>query len=233
VEYVLPDDGGSGSFNSFADERPEHVVYLDAFWIDQTEVTNAQYWRCVDAGKCPEPGCWDQDNLNGPDQPVVCVNWGDAVIYAEWVGGRLPTEAEWEKACRGTREGVWPWGSILFFPPPANQCDVNCPEESFREENVDDGYAWTAPVGSFPAGVSPYGVLDMAGNVWEWTADWYDEGYYSDSPSENPRGPESGDDRVIRGGSFLGESFRCTYRDRPFLSSRNDIGFRVVVPAGE
>ena len=98
---------------------------------------------------------------------------------------------------------------------------------------MDDGYAWTAPVGSFPAGISPYGVLDMAGNVWEWTADWYDEGYYSASPSENPRGPESGDDRVIRGGSFLEETLRCTYRDRPFLSSGNDIGFRVVVPAGE
>jgi formylglycine-generating enzyme required for sulfatase activity len=199
------------------EEKPQHAVYLDAFWIDRTEVTNDQYRKCMEAGACREPGCWDDGDLNAPNQPVVCMNWADAQDYAAWVGGRLPTEAEWEKAARGTDGRIYPWGNN----PP--DCD----------RTNHEGCAGKAlPVGSHPDGASPYGVLDMAGNVREWVADWYDTDYYSQSPLRNPQGPESGSFRVLRGASFNYYRWvaRCANREGNYPINWNWwIGFRVVV----
>jgi len=200
-----------------ADEQPQHTVFLDAFWIDRTEVTNAQYRECVEAGACEEPGCWDDSDLNAPNQPVVCMCWADAQDYAAWVGGRLPKEAEWEKAARGTDGRIYPWGNS----PP--DCD---------RANYEGCAGKPLPVGSHPDGASPYGVLDMAGNVREWVADWYDADYYSQSPLRNPQGPESGSFRVLRGASFNYYQWvvRCAVRDGNYpLNEGWDVGFRVVV----
>ncbi len=191
-------------------ERPQQRIYLDAFWIDQTEVTNAMYARCVEAGACSPPqemGTLTRrhyfDDPNCADYPVVNVTWYDARDYCAWAGRRLPTEAEWEKAARGTDGRIYPWGNEPPTGERANFCDVNCPVkiEGWQTEE-DDGYAETAPVGSYPAGASPYGVLDMAGNVSEWTADW-SGGYYDLVPGQrNPDAPASGYTRVVRGGAW-------------------------------
>jgi formylglycine-generating enzyme required for sulfatase activity len=200
-------------------EKPQHTVYLDAFWIDKTEVTNAQYRKCVEAGACEEPPYWNDDTYNAPSQPVVGVSWDGAQVYAAWVGGRLPTEAEWEKAARGTDGRIYPWGNSA---PDCNKANY--------EGCADHPLA----VGSHPDGASPYGVLDMAGNVWEWVADWYDEGYYVSAPFRNPAGPDSGDFRVLRGGTFFSDPgyVRCASRGRglPYRWFW-DFGFRVCVAA--
>ncbi len=201
------------------EEKPAHSVTLDAFWIDRTEVTNGQYRQCVEAGACEEPTCWDNADLNAPDQPVVCVTWDDAQAYAGWAGGRLPTEAEWEKAARGTDGRLYPWGE-------------NVPD--CQTANFKGCVGRTPTVGSQPGGASPYGALDMAGNAWEWVADWYDETYHGDAPVQNPQGPASGERRVLRGGSFdMSESrLRTAFRigNRPAYSNW-DLGFRVLLPA--
>jgi formylglycine-generating enzyme required for sulfatase activity len=166
-----------------SDESPYHKVYVDAFEVYTTEVTVYAYDACVTAGQCDAPVC-AQD---GGDRPVVCVDWFDADSYCGWAGKRLCTEAEWEKAARGTDGRTYPWGN------EAPTCELA----------VMNGCPGTAqPVGSKPVGASPYGALDMAGNVWEWVADWYDRSYYLSSPAGNPTGPASGSNRVVRGGSF-------------------------------
>jgi formylglycine-generating enzyme required for sulfatase activity len=207
-----------GDPDASAEEKPQHTVYLDAFWIDRTEVTNAQYLGCIETGACREPECWDDSDLNSPDQPVVCLTLNDAQVYAAWVDGRLPTEAEWEKAARGTDGRIYPWGNS---PPDCNRANYH-------------GCAGKAlPVGSHPEGASPYGVLDMAGNVREWVADWYDAEYYSRTPSRNPQGPQTSTSfRVLRGGSFGHDQrlTRCASRSGIYpLNRRNLDGFRVVV----
>ena len=204
---------------ALADEKPQHTVYLDGFWIDQTEVSNARYRKCVEAGECEEPGYWDDSGFNAPEQPVVGVNWHQAKTYCEWAGKRLPTEAEWEKAARGTDGRKYPWGDS------APDCDK-------AQYSACEGT--TVVVGSKPAGASPYGALDMAGNVWEWCQDWYGSDYYAASLPGGPRGPDSGEYRVVRGGSWRpDEGFvRAAFRYWFAPDSRYDfVGFRCVSQA--
>ena len=189
-------------------ELPLHTVTLDAYYIDKYEVTNARYKACVAAGGCTVPGSVDSSKRSPyygtstyADYPVINVTWHQASAFCAWEGKRLPTEAEWEKAARGSSNTrKYPWGDE-FDGNRLNFCDINC-ESDWKDEAYNDGYADTAPVGSYPSGASPYGVMDMAGNVDEWVQDWYDSSYYSVSPSNNPQGPETGTYRVLRGGSW-------------------------------
>jgi formylglycine-generating enzyme required for sulfatase activity len=231
------------------DEKPQHTVYLDAFWIDRTEVTNAQYRKCVEAGTCEAPvpcPVWGgeatfDDQTTKANHPVVCVRWYDAAKYCQWAGVRLPTEAEWEKAARGTDGRVYPWGNS-FDGSRLDFCDSNCQREQARTvTNASDGYSRTAPVGSYPAGASPYGLLDMAGNVWEWVNDWYDSGYYGRSPARNPPGPDTGQRRVIRGGSWNDgdwrpQQLRAAYRGGTWWAGAigsDHLGFRCACSGSE
>jgi formylglycine-generating enzyme required for sulfatase activity len=188
-------------------EQPVHTVVQDGFWIDRTEVTNAQYRRCVESGACDPPaesrspsGELYYGNQTYDDYPVVYVTWHQAAAYCAWASGRLPTEAEWEYAARGPESWRYPWGDE-FDGTRLNYCDANC-QMGWADGSVDDGYGYTAPVGSYPRGASWCGALDLAGNVWEWVADWYDAAYYARAPSRNPPGPLSGLERVRRGGSW-------------------------------
>ena len=196
---------GDNDSNGDTDELPQLTVYVDAFWMDQFEVTNRQYQICVDAGACLPPADFESatrftyyDDQNFADYPVINVSWINAVDYCQWRDARLPTEAEWEKAARGDSGFIYPWGDT-FEDLHSNYCasTILCPDEP------EDGFKDTSPVGSFPAGASPFGVHDMAGNVNEWVADWYDPNYYASLASgiENPPGPEAGAERGIRGGS--------------------------------
>jgi eukaryotic-like serine/threonine-protein kinase len=212
---------GEFTMGSDADayEQPAHTVYLDAFWIDQTEVTNAMYAKCVQDGPCSAPSSSKsstRDRYYGNSQfdnyPVIYVHWFMASAYCKWREARLPTEAEWEKAARGENAFVYPWGNE-FDGTRLNFCDKNCALD-WANKSFDDGFADTSPVGNFPNGASPYGVLDMAGNVLEWVADWYSDTYYASSPTSNPLGPDSGVYRVARGGSWY------TMDDFAFSTSR-------------
>ncbi|MCP4419103.1 MAG: SUMF1/EgtB/PvdO family nonheme iron enzyme, partial [Chloroflexi bacterium] len=185
----------------FERELPQHLVSLDSFWIDQTEVTNGMYAQCVDTGVCRPPEVNESytrssyyGNIEFDNFPVIEVSWEDAKTYCEWVDGRLPTEAEWEKASRWDENAqeayTYPWGND-FDGTRLNFCDSSCPFDGWKDDTVNDGYEDTAPVGSYPEGNSPYGALDMAGNVWEWTADWYNGEYYKSSPGQNPQGPDN------------------------------------------
>jgi len=201
-------------------EKPERKVFLDGFCIDKYEVTNAQYKQCVDAGACSPPAhtsspsrLFYYDNPEFDDYPVIWVTWNDAQTYCKWRGKRLPTEAEWEKAARGTDGRLWPWGNSDPDGSKVNLCDVNCTYD-WKESLLDDGYPDTSPVGSFEAGKSPYGVYNMGGNVREWVADWYAPDYYQNAPDRNPPGPSSGIGRALRGGSWRSNIpvARITYR---------------------
>ena len=217
-EFLMGSSDADGQADD--DEKPQHTVYLDGYWIDRTEVTNAQYRKCVEAGACREPECWDDNDYNAPDQPVVCVSWDDAQTYAAWVGGRLPTEAEWEKAARGTDGRIYPWGNS------APGCD---------KANYEGCVGRSATVGSYLTGASPYGALDMAGNVREWVADWYDGRYYGRSAARNPEGPDSGEYRVLRGGSWYRHPglARCASRSGYIPDNfYSRVGLRVVVSRG-
>jgi formylglycine-generating enzyme required for sulfatase activity len=197
------------------DEKPQHRVYLEAYWIDQTEVTNAMYTGCVAAGVCRPIVTPRPDMADWPNYPAQGVIWSQAQAYCQWVGRRLPTEAEWEKAARGTDGRLYPWGEA--------------PSDASRA-NFDFLVGDVTEVGSYPDGASPYGVLDMAGNVWEWVADWYDEAYYQEAPYENPPGPSFGLTRVIRGGAWnvTGRGLRGATRFWAF-PDRNDFdGFRCA-----
>ena len=199
------------------DEQPPHDITLDAFWMDQVEVTNGMYNLCVEAGECRPPAETRSDNrdeyFGNPeyqDYPVVYVAWYDANVYCQWAGRRLPTEAEWERAARGDDKRNYPWGDEL--PNEYNSNSLN---------TVGD----TTRVGSYAEGASPYGILDMAGNVWEWVADRYRPDYYSKSPSENPQGPTADEVfntyRVIRGGSYQEDGIFLRLVNRSFLEGPN------------
>jgi eukaryotic-like serine/threonine-protein kinase len=237
TEVTVPGGGFSmGSNDGDANERPIHTVILDAFSIDQTEVTNSMFAQFVqqtgyvtDAEKIgnslvnrsevagadwrhPDgPG----SDINGKDSyPVVNVSWNDAFTYCQWAGKRLPTEAEWEKAAAGTHENTYPWGNTI---PDSSRANINT--------------GAPVPVGSYPAGASPYGALDMAGNVWEWVNDWYGVNYYQSSPINNPTGATSAANRGQRGGSFAYDSYNGRSANRsggPQDSSSYDVGFRCA-----
>ncbi|MDR4506800.1 MAG: formylglycine-generating enzyme family protein [Candidatus Brocadiaceae bacterium] len=208
------------SYNIY--DGPAHKVYLDAYYIDRYEVTNEQYRKFVEETGHRGSICWNDSRFNGPKKPVTGVTWDDAMAYAKWAGKRLPTEAEWEKAARGADNRLWPWGNEIFSEETCNVW-----ETKFRK---------TTDVGIFEKGKSPYGCYDMAGNAWEWCADYYDQNYYFQSPSNNPKGPEFAQQKVIRGGSFLwfGHYARCSARYRvPHYARNQQIGFRCAKSLNE
>ena len=230
--FIMGNMLGAGS----DEEAPPHLVTLDGYWIDRTEVTNAQYRAFMNATGYRAPELCSAEDITYTDadladHPVACVNWDDAQAYCAWVGGRLPTEAEWEKAARGVDERVYPWGGLIFDGSRTNYCDASC-ELSENDPGTNDGYARSAPVGSFPEGASPYGALDMAGNAWEWVNDWYNFGYYARSPQDNPQGFNIGDYRVLRGGGWSSSASNARTTFRAWLAPEEGdraIGFRCVV----
>jgi len=202
------------------DQPPLFDIYLDGFWIDQTEVTNAMFAEFLNAkGNQEEGGATWLDAEE--EHPVVEVTWYGARAYCEWAGRRLPTEAEWEKAARGEDANDYPWGNAA----------PSCTLANYRVGRNYECMGKVSEVGSYPDGASPYGALDMAGNVWEWVEDWHSEDYYSDPPSENPLGPSSGTYRVLHGGSWLWlpstvNTFKNA-RDYPWKTN-SDLGFRCA-----
>jgi formylglycine-generating enzyme required for sulfatase activity len=243
--YVPAGDFTMGSNEGDPTERPVHMVYLEAFWIDRTEITNAMFARFADAtGHRTDAErlgwSWDYNSsgwnktsgadwrhpsgpgssLNGlENHPVLRVSWNDAVAYCAWAGRRLPSEAEWEKAARGTDARIFPWGN-------------SSPSAALL--NFDDTIGRTTPVGNYPDGASPYGAWDMAGNVWEWVQDWYQEDYYRLSPASDPTGPLSGEGHGMRGGAWGVEAGRTSttfrewgYTDNAYWST----GFRCATDA--
>ena len=181
-----------GSVTGDADEQPVHKVYLDAFFMDLHQLSVAQYARFLEDTHHEAPPEWSLMNRpQNQNRPVANVNWAEADAYCKWAGKRLPTEAEWEKAARGTDGRTYPWGNA---PPTALHANSG--------KEVWSNHATLTPVGMFEEGKSPYGIYDMAGNVWEWVGDWYDQDYYKTSPQQNPTGPPMGLYKVIRGGSW-------------------------------
>ncbi len=213
-----------GSNDGAADEKPAHEVEVAAFYADVYEVNVAQYQRFLLVTGYRLPESWNQQ-LQNPNAPVVEVSWDDANAYAKWAGKRLLTEAEWEYAARGGHTGVegkprykYPWGNAASHD-----------QANYSGAEGKDQWRQTAPVGSFaPNG---YGLYDMAGNVWEWCADWHDKSYYSQSSKQNPQGPAGGTYRVLRGGSCNSNAlnFRCAFRGKSVPSARSLYsGFRCA-----
>lgn len=253
--------GAPAGSHALPDEQPERRVYVSAFLIDRYEVTNADYQRFVTHTGHPAPAnsnqnvtLWESGNpLPGiANHPVVNVSWLDAVAYCRWRGARLPTEAEWEKAARGTDRRIYPWGDEwdlhransasywagrrIDFTSSAEWDEFWLRGDGARisKEKGIKGEVLTLPVGSFPAGVSAFGLFDMAGNASEWVQDWYNPNYYKDAPLSNPLGPERGAIKAMRGGSWLkpAVSLRTTDRDWGTMDSRpSGAGFRCAKDA--
>ncbi len=225
---ILIPEGGfwMGSDNGEQQVGPRHSVNLDAFYVDEFEVTVQDYEACVEAGPCEEPAVGQRCNWNKDDRgdhPINCVSWDDAFQYCDWRGKRLPTEAEWEKAAGGTDGRVYPWGNT----------GPNCEVGVLAWGSLGCGRQGTWPVGSKAPGASPYGVMDVAGNVWEWVADWHDRAYYATSPSRNPVNVTPGEYKVLRGDSWyyslpqVASQVKNRYRFKP-RRWYPYIGFRCV-----
>jgi eukaryotic-like serine/threonine-protein kinase len=220
-EFTMGSDQGN------PDEKPAHQVYLNSFYIDKYEVTNGLYRTCVTAGHCPRPKNGSSTshaayygNPEFDDYPVIYVDWNMVKAYCDWRGAQLPTEAQWEKAARGLRENIYPWGDSLDCSK-ANYYDA-----AHSKYCVGD----TSRVGSYPAGKSDNGVFDLIGNVAEWVSDWYSADYYQNSFNQNPSGPALGQYRIFRGGSWstsTGLSVTLRLRDEPTYASY-DLGFRCA-----
>ena len=245
-ETVRPKDGSemvyvpAGNFtmgasrddpDAQADEFPSHRVFVDAFWIDKYEVTIELYQKCANEGVCTKLyiDTPEYSDFNWSLQlPMITVNWNDATTYCEWAGGRLPTEAEWEKAAKGIDERFYPWGNS-FDGIQANYCDDLC-GQPWSDKTANDKYGVTSPVGQFSATKSYYGAYDMAGNVWEWVEDWYDA-----YPGATFQTDDFGETlKVQRGGSWFDtkDELRTTRRGAaPPDSAYRNFGFRCVVPA--
>jgi formylglycine-generating enzyme required for sulfatase activity len=200
-----------------SDEKPQQPdLHLDAFWIMRNEVTNAQYTKCVEAGVCREPTSKRWNDPAYAEHPVTFVYWDQANVYAQWAGGRLPTEAEWEKACRGIGGHIYPGGD----DPPTGDL-----------ANFSGIVGDTMPVGSYPKGASPYGLLDVAGNVWEWTSSLYTP--YPYDGKDGRESPDGVEPRTLRGGAwdYSVDGVRCAYRNGYDIVDRDrSVGFRVVSP---
>jgi sulfatase modifying factor 1 len=209
-----------GSEQGDADEQPVHRVFLDSFYVDAFEVTNGRFAKFVAAIQNEPPwGFADQETpVLHAEQPVRWVNWLEATGYCLWVGKRLPTEAEWEKAARGTDGRIYPWGNE---PPTSAQAVFG----------LNEGAETVSPIGNRELGRSPYGVHDLAGNLYEWVADWYDEAVYTTNPTITPRGPAEGTAKVQRGGSYLNNPYRLRAafrtKDDPTEHASN-VGFRCA-----
>jgi len=214
--YSLPDDGLKWVPYLVKDDRPVRPITLTPYYLDEHEVTNAEYAKFVRAKKHRSPYNWPKGDVPAGKEnvPVADISWEDAAAFAKWAGKRLPTEAEWERACRGLSvSATYPWG------------DAKADKKLARFDAIDG----PAPVCQFPK--NSLGLCDMAGNVWEWVSDWYEREYYANAPAKDPSGPGSGMYRVLRGGSWADEEkyLRCAYRSwaRPAERSPN-IGFRCA-----
>lgn len=257
IMVYIPAGNFTMGSNDYDDEKPPHEVFLDGYWLGKTEVTVKQFglfvkdtgykteaeksggaytwtgekWEQKEGIDWKNPGFKQEDN-----HPVVCVSWNDVMEYCKWLSAKsdlnfiLPTEAQWEKAARGTDQLKFPWGD--HEPYYTGKWYANYSAHDSWEKRGKDGFEYTSPVGFYPQGASPYGLLDMAGNVWEWCSDYYDADYYKNknAPQKNPTGPERGTLRVLRGGSWSGEAvlLRCAFRGSDDPSFRNDVvGFRL------
>jgi sulfatase modifying factor 1 len=221
-------EGAACKEELFVHEYPPHPVYLDAFWLDRTEVTVERYARCVAAGVCLRPP-WDAggQRFSIPTLPATLVTWFDASTYCAWVGGRLPTEAQWERAARGLAGRRYPWGNTW------NPRVLNHGRLAWDPLDGRDGFLEVAPVATYPAGRTPEGIDDLAGNVEEWVSDWYEQ-EYPQAALVNPKGPDTGETRVVRGGGYASGRpwVRGAARDHDRPSNRRaDRGFRCAYAA--